>query len=104
MEIKREPDPRRIDLIPVVKYSVQRKIAMGKPDYWDYATHLELAVLSKDIQKAIKSLGSALAHLRESWEAETTLRNLRLINEARERRQDIVGWTKQIEQAIQKHV
>jgi hypothetical protein len=38
MEIKRNPDPRRMDLIPVVKYSVQRKIANGKADYWDYAT------------------------------------------------------------------
>lgn len=102
MEIKEPPDPRRTQLIPVVEYAVERRIAKGKPDYWDYATLLELAVLGKDKQKAIKSLGNALALLRESWEAETTLRNLRLISEARERRQDIVEWTKQIEQALKR--
>jgi tetratricopeptide (TPR) repeat protein len=102
MEIKEPPDPRRIHLIPVVEYSVERRIATGKPDYWDYATLLELAVLGKDKQKAIKSLPNALAILRESWEAETTLRNLRLIDQARERRQDSVEWTKQIEQALKR--
>jgi tetratricopeptide (TPR) repeat protein len=102
MEINEPPDPRRTQLIPVVEYSVERRIATGKPDYWDYATLLELAVLGKDKQKAIKSIKSALALLRESWEAETTQRNLRLIREARERRQDMVEWTKQIEQALKR--
>jgi tetratricopeptide (TPR) repeat protein len=103
MEIKEPPDPRRTQLISVVEYSVGRRIATGKPDYWDYATLLELAILGKDKQKAIKSLSSALTLLRESWEAETTLRNLRLISEARERRQEApVEWTKQIEQALKR--
>lgn len=102
MEIKDPPDPRRTQLIPVVEYAVERRIATGKPDYWDFATLVELAVLAKDKQKAIKSLSNALAHLRESWEAETTLRNLRLINEARKKRQEVVEWTVEIEQALQR--
>jgi tetratricopeptide (TPR) repeat protein len=102
MEIKEPPDPRRIKLIPVVEYAVDRRIDTGKPDYWDYATRLELAVLAKDKDTAIKSVSQALALLREPWEAETTIRNLRLIDEARERRQDTVEWTKQIEQALEK--
>jgi tetratricopeptide (TPR) repeat protein len=102
MEIHEPPDPRRTQLIPVVEYSVERRIATGKPDYWDYATLLELAVLGKDKQKAIKSLSNALALLRESWEAETTLRNLQLISEVRERRQEAVEWTKQIEQSLKR--
>jgi len=102
MEIKREPDPRRIDLIPVVKYSVQRKIAMGKPDYWDYATLLELAILAKDKEASFHFLAKALTHLREEWEGETTLRNLRTIREGREKRNDVVTWSKKIEEAIQK--
>ena len=32
-------------LLPVVTYAVQRRIAAGKPDYWDYATLIELAGL-----------------------------------------------------------
>ena len=102
MEINEPPDPRRIHLIPVVEYSVERRIVTGKPDYWYYATLLELAVLGKDKQKAIKSLSNALALLRESWEAETTLHNLRLISEARERRKDTVEWTNQIGQALKR--
>ena len=102
MEIKELPDPRRIKLIPVVEYAVDRRIATGKPDYWDYATRLELAVLAKDKDASTKSVSNALALLREPWEAETTIRNLRLIREARERRQERVEWTNQIEQALEK--
>jgi tetratricopeptide (TPR) repeat protein len=101
MELKEPPDARRIKLIPVVEYAVERRIATGKPDYWDYATRLELAVLAKDKETAMKSLSSALALLREPWEAKTTLRNLRLVSQARERRQDIIEWTKQIERALE---
>jgi tetratricopeptide (TPR) repeat protein len=102
MEIKEPPDPRRTKLIPVVEYAIDGRIATGKPDYWDYATRLELAVLAKDKDAATKAISSALALLRESWEAETTLRNLRLIHEARARRQDTVEWTNLIEQALEK--
>jgi tetratricopeptide (TPR) repeat protein len=104
MEIKRNPDPRRMDLIPVVKYSVQRKIAMGKPDYWDYATLLELAILAKDKPSSFNYLSKALTHLREDWEGETTLRNLRTIREAREKRNEIISWTKKIEESIEKEI
>jgi tetratricopeptide (TPR) repeat protein len=101
MELKEPPDPQRIKMIPVVEYAVERRIATGKPDYWDYATRLELAVLAKDKEMAMKSLSSALALLREPWEAKTTLRNLSLIRQARERRQDIIEWTKQVERALE---
>jgi len=104
MEIKRNPDPRRIDLIPVVKYSVQRKIAQGNPDYWDYATLLELAILAKDKEPSFNFLAKALTHLREGWEGETTLRNLRIIREAREKRNEVLPWTKKIEESIQKKI
>jgi hypothetical protein len=104
MEIKKKPDPRRIELIPVVKYSVERKIAKGKPDYWDYATLLELAILAKDEKASFSYLSMALSHLRERWEGETTLRNLRTIREAREKRNELVPWAKKIEGLIQKRL
>lgn len=100
MELKNPPDPRRIRIIPVVEYAAERHIAAGTPDYWDYATRLELAILAKDKDTAMKSTSNALALLREPWEAETTIRNLRLVHEARERRQDTVEWTKQIEESL----
>jgi hypothetical protein len=100
MELKEPPDPRREELIPIVTYAVQRKIATGKPDYWDHATLLELAVLAKDEEKATSALSDALAAVREPWEPETAARNLRLIREARERRNEGLAWPKAIEEEL----
>jgi tetratricopeptide (TPR) repeat protein len=102
MELKEPPDPRREQLIPVVAYAVDRRIAAGKPDYWDHATRLELAVLAKDAEKAVAALGDALAAVRESWEPETTARNLRLIWEARAKRQEEVPWAGEVEAELER--
>jgi tetratricopeptide (TPR) repeat protein len=102
MELREPPDPRRLMLIPVVTYAVNRKIESGKPDYWDYATLLELAVLSKDEEKAMKALSDALGAIREIWEPETTARNLKLIRETRERRGEAIPWAREVEQELQK--
>jgi hypothetical protein len=102
MELKDPPDPRRGDLIAVVTYAVERRIAAGRPDYWDFATLLELAVLGKQQAQASSALGKALAAVREKWEPETTARNLRLIREARQRRGDAVPWASEIEKELDK--
>lgn len=100
MELKEPPDPGRDKLIPVVSYAVERRMAAGKPDYWDQATLLELAVLGKDQQKAEQHLGKALAVVREVWEPETTARNLRLIREARQARNETLVWAQDMEKAL----
>jgi tetratricopeptide (TPR) repeat protein len=100
MELREPPDPRRNDLVPVVSYAVDRRIATGKPDYWDYATQIELAVLGNNEEKAFSALSDALAAVRESWEPETTGRNIRLIRETRERRQQVAPWIEQVEQQL----
>ena len=100
MELKEPPDPRREKLLPVVTYAVERKVARGQPDYWDHATLLELAVLAKKEEAAAAALGDALASARESWEPETTARNLRLIRVARERREEAEPWMKLVEEAL----
>jgi tetratricopeptide (TPR) repeat protein len=102
MELREPPDPRRETLIPVVSYAVERRIAAGKPDYWDHATRLELAVLAKNEEGALAALADVLAAVRESWEPETTARNLRLIREARQRRQEVVAWAKQVEEELER--
>jgi len=102
MELKEPPDAERVNLLPVVAYAVERKIALGKPDYWDFATRLEIAVLAKDENKAMAALGNCLTSIREVWEPETTIRNLRLIREARERRKDPVPWALPIENELEK--
>src|SRR5215510_13448073 len=100
MELKEPPDLRRAQLLPVVAYAVERRIASGKPDYWDYATRLELAVLAKDASRATRALADTLASVREPFEPETTARNIRMIREARERRGDQVQLEKSVEDRL----
>jgi tetratricopeptide (TPR) repeat protein len=102
MELRDPPDPRRDELLPVVRYAVGRRVAGGKPDYWDHATRLELAVLARDEAAAAEALGDALAAVREPWEPETTARNLRLIREARERRGEPVPWAAGVERELER--
>jgi len=100
MALKEPADPRLEKVLPVVRYAVEQRVAKGTPDYWDFATLLELAVLGKNESEAMDYAGKAIAVIREKWEPETTLRNLRLIREAREKRQEDVGWMKEIESAL----
>lgn len=97
MELKDPPDPRRLEILPVVKYAVMQRVERGTPDYWDFATLLELAVLGKDEAGATENLARALAAIREKWEPETTVHNLRLIRTTREQRGDVLPWTMEIE-------
>ena len=92
MELREPPDPRRGEIIPVVRYAVMRRIARGNPDYWDHATLLELAVLGADEQNAIAALINALAAIRDIFEPDTTANNLAIILEAKERRGESQAW------------
>lgn len=100
MELASPPDPRRSELLPVVSYAVKRRIAKGTPDYWDHATLLELAVLSQDQQAAEDAAANALAAVRESWEPESTARNLSLIRSARVANGEQTVWADAIEKAL----
>jgi tetratricopeptide (TPR) repeat protein len=102
MELREPPDPRREKLLPVVAFAVERRFATGKPDYWDYATRLELAVLAKDQPAAEAALADALAAVREVWEPESTAKNLRLIGEVRARRNEVLLWANEVVEALQK--
>lgn len=96
MTLIEPPDPRRLDLLPVVAYAVKRRIAQGAPDYWDYATLVELGVLAGDEAMAEDAAANALACVREKWEPETTARNLALIAEARAARGEELDWANDI--------
>ncbi|KKM11542.1 hypothetical protein SY88_07500 [Clostridiales bacterium PH28_bin88] len=102
MEVKTPPDPRQSVLLPVVRYSNEMRIAQGEPDYWDYATQLELAILGRDQKVGEIALANALALARESWEPETTARNLALIRQARMARGETVTWANEAEVALLK--
>ena len=100
MELRDPPHPSRNAILPVVRYAVERKIAKGKPDYWDYATLLEVAMVEMNETQARDALQKARALVRESWEPKTTQRNLRLLRETRERRGVLQSWMLEVEKAL----
>ena len=100
MALARPPDPRRDALQPVVAYAVARRIAQGRPDYWDHATRVELAVLARDEAAAGPAAADALAAVREGWEPASTAGNLGLIREARAGRGEVLAWADAIEQTL----
>jgi tetratricopeptide (TPR) repeat protein len=92
----------KIRMAPVVRFAVERRLAGKTPDYWDHATMLELAVLENDSAKAMKHLAKAVAVIRETWEPETTARNLKMIERARQERSEETGWLRQIIDELEK--
>jgi hypothetical protein len=90
----------RDKVVPVVRFAVEKRLRAKQPDYWDYATMLELAVLSNDQSLANDNLDSALSKASEKWMPETTSRNLGLIREFRAARGDNVFWLDEIIAAL----
>jgi tetratricopeptide (TPR) repeat protein len=100
MEMEDPIDPRQSELLPVVQYAVKRRLESKTPDYWDYATLLELAVLKNDRGAAEKVLSDSVAAVREKWEPKSTAENLRIIREARHERGVDVQWIRTIEDTL----
>jgi len=100
MEMTDPPDHRQKELMPIVAYAVKRRLDHKNPDYWDFATQLELSILSRDEELAKEYLGLALSVIRESWEPETTARNIRMISEARSSRGEECDWILRIEEEL----
>lgn len=87
-----QSEAQKEQMLPVVQFAVEQRLK-GSPDYWDYATLLELAVLAGDEQEAGERLADALAHVQEpKWQPETTANNLELIRAAREKRGIAQAW------------
>lgn len=102
MELLDQEDSRKSELFPVVRYAVNRRLATKEPDYWDYATCIELDVLQSDQVSAHGSLERALTEVRESWEPKSTADNLSYIREARNGRGQSVDWISEIENELRK--
>ena len=92
MECEAAVRPEQAEILPVVLYAAKQRLASVAPDYWDYATTLELRVLARDQTGADEVLAAALAMGRESWEFKTTADNLQYIVEARAGRGEDVKW------------
>jgi tetratricopeptide (TPR) repeat protein len=97
MDTRELPDPRREELIPVVRYAVKRQLAKAKGNYWDLATLLELEVLANAVESAKDILARIDSTFPAAWQRETTARNLGLIRQARERKGTDSSWIAEIE-------
>jgi len=70
------------------------------PDYWDHATLMELAVLSRDDEAAEEQLSEALGFARAGWELESTAANLGRMRRARSERGEDVAMIERLEQEL----
>jgi hypothetical protein len=72
-------------LLPLVNFALARRGGLNSKDYWDLATVLEMSAIAGDWVLAGRALPKALAAARASWNIETTMKNLNLLRDARER-------------------
>lgn len=76
----------KAELLPVVRFAVTQRLKSIRPDYWDHATMLELAVLEGNSEAAQQYLSDVIVAIREEWEPLTTANNLTLIRDSRRNR------------------
>ncbi len=76
-------DERVKQILPVIKYGIDRRIREDDVSYWDYATLLEIAVLERDDNSLRTLIPSLFAAEAESWQRETTFHNLDLYHQSR---------------------
>jgi tetratricopeptide (TPR) repeat protein len=72
-------------LLPLVNFAVVRRGGASSSDYWDLATVLELACIGEDWTTANRVLPKVILAATASFKTATTLGNLRLLKQARER-------------------
>lgn len=70
-------------LAPVVTFAVERKMERKAPDYWDYATLMEISVIVQDFEKVQVLLIKMMAAAPEKWMVKTTINNLKLLSQYR---------------------
>ncbi len=100
MALLDELDERFSELLPVVLYAVKRRLARTKPDYWDYATLMELEVIARNAEGARQALLGAVPLADEDWMLETTLKTInRLCNHWSQKGED-VDWLEEIKEGL----
>jgi tetratricopeptide (TPR) repeat protein len=72
-------------LVPLVSFAVARRGGASSSDYWDLATVLELACIGEDWATAARVLPKVIMAATDSFKTATTISNLRLLKQARER-------------------
>ena len=95
-----EEDKRFKELLPVVLFATKQKIENGNPDYWDYATLMELEVIAQHKKEAKDVLIKALPLVTENWMKETTLKTILMLQKKSIERGEDVAWMEEIVEGL----
>jgi len=95
-------DERVHNLAPAVLYATESKIKTKTPDYWDYATVIELTVISNDTKRALEYLGKVMTLPFNPFERKSTIGNLKLIIDKKKNDGEDIKWIKEIAEELEK--
>ncbi len=94
------PDDRLEELLPVVLFATKQRIAQSSPDYWDYATLMELEVIAHHPTEAKKALIKALPLATEDWMKKTTLDTMVMLRDKWREEGEDVAWLDEIVEGL----
>ncbi len=95
-------DERKDKLLPIVEYALKQKMKQSC-DYWDYATLLELSIISENEEEANKVLFNVIDNIREPFEPKTTANNIRMFLENKQKRETKdFSWINKIIERLEK--
>ena len=101
MSLLDEVDPRLDKLLPVVFFAVQQRLNQKTPDYWDYATLMELEVIARNPQGAKEALLKALPQADEAWMKETTRDTMIMLRDKWKGQGEDVAWLNEIVEGLE---
>jgi hypothetical protein len=95
-----EPDPRLEELLPVVLFATKQRISQIDPNYWDYATLMELEVIAHHPKEAKEALTKALPCADEDWMKKTTRDTMVMLRDKWREQGEDVDWLDEIVEGL----
>ncbi len=100
MSLLDETDPRLDMLLSVVFFAVQQRLNQKTPDYWDYATLMELEVIAHNQKGAKEALLKALPLATEDWMKETTQATMIMLRDKWKAQGEDIVWLDKIVEGL----
>lgn len=96
-----EIDPRLEELLPVVLFATKQRIGQTSPDYWDYATLMELEIIAHHPKEAKEALLKALPYADEDWMKKTTRDTIVMLRDKWKSQGEDVIWLDEIVEGLE---
>jgi len=94
------PDSRLQELLPVVLFATKQRLKRSTPDYWDYATLMELEVIAHNPKGAKEALLQALPLATEDWMKKTTRDTIVMLRDKWKAKGEDVAWLDEIVEGL----